>query len=991
LSRITRIFFCKMYLNCHSYFSTKYGVMSIAEVLEESMVKQTGKIILTDINTTSGCLELLRLADKKKIEASVGIDFRNGISQKYIGLPNNNQGFEELNRHLSFHLKNKIEFDAGAPDFQNSQIIYPFSALGKIKLRDNEYIGVKVSDLQNMQFINNKVLKSKMVMLGSSTFKDDTDFKTHRLLRAIGQNTLISKLPLTERADANDRMLQKDDFINPFLNFPQLIKNTEKILDHCKVSFNFGVNNNKSLFTKSKSDDQLLLEKLAWEGFYYRYGNAHPVAKERLEKELKIINDLNFTTYFLITEDIVRYAQHKGYFHIGRGSGANSIAAYCLQITDVDPIELDLYFERFINSHRTSPPDFDLDFSWKDRDDVTDYIFIKYGTEHVALLATYSTFQFNAAIRELGKVFGLPKEEIDNLPYNIKKKKFDTYTNTILKYAARIENYPNHLSIHAGGVLISEKPIYCYTATELPPKGFPITQFDMITAEDVGLYKFDILSQRGLGHIKEAVDIIHQNRGVHIDIHDIRTFKEDTTIKALIRTGRTMGCFYVESPAMRMLLSKLKCETYLILVAASSIIRPGVARSGMMREYIQRFHHPEAVVYLHPKMKDLLQETFGVMVYQEDVIKIAHHFAGLSLAESDVLRRGMSGKFRSREEFKKIEAQFFDNCKERGYSDELSKEVWRQIESFAGYSFSKAHSASYAVESFQSLYLKAHYPLEFITAVINNFGGFYSTEFYVHEARMCGAVIQAPCVNNSSQFAIIKGIEIYLGFVLVKDLEKNAMHQIISERQKNGAYKNFSDFAKRINVSLEQLFILIRVGALRFTNMSKQELLWEAHLVVTPHKKPVSVVGNELFDTPHKTFKLPQFTYHPFAKAFDELELIGFSLCNPFDLLKEPIKEMIHTKNLRNYLGGVINIVGYLVTVKNTTTITNKRMQFATFIDRLGYFYDTTHFPNAVEKYPFTGKGIYAVTGKVIEDFGALSIEVSAMERLKIVDDPRYA
>ena len=980
-----------MYINCHSYFSTKYGVLSIADLLDEAEVKQVGKIILTDINTTSGCLEFLRQATKRKMAASIGIDFRNGMEPQYIGLPINNQGFEELNRHLSFHLQGKISFPASAPAFGDSFIIYPFSALGKITLRSNEYIGVKASELSSLYLINDKAIQSKMVMLGSCSFRDNTDFKTHRLLRAIGQNALISKLPSTQWADANDTMLQKENLIAPFLNFPELIFNTEKILDQCRVDFAFGANNNKSLFTASKTEDVLLLSKLAWEGFQYRYGNQNQEAKARLEKELRIINELNFTTYFLISDDIIRYAKHKDYFHIGRGSGANSIAAYCLQITDVDPIELDLYFERFINPHRTSPPDFDLDFSWRDRDDVIDYIFKKYGTEHTALLATYSTFQFNSAIRELGKVFGLPKEEIDNLPYNIKNKKFDTYTNTILKYAARIENFPNHLSIHAGGILISEKPIYCYTATELPPKGFPITQFDMITAEDIGLYKFDILSQRGLGHIKEAVDIIHQNRGEAVDIHDIKTFKEDKTIKNLIRTGRTMGCFYVESPAMRMLLSKLQCETYIILVAASSIIRPGVAQSGMMREYIQRFHQPETVVYLHPKMKELLEETFGVMVYQEDVIKIAHHFAGLSLAESDVLRRGMSGKYRSRAEFKKIEEKFFSNCNQKGYSNELSREVWRQIESFAGYSFSKAHSASYAVESFQSLYLKAHYPLEFITAVINNFGGFYSTEFYVHEARMCGAIIQAPSVNDSCDLAVLKGNTIYLGFVLVKELEKNTVCKIIDERNRNGVYKTFADFAKRVNISMEQIFILIRVGALRFTNMSKQELLWEVHLVISPKKNTVPASSNELFYTPHKTYQLPKLTCHPFEKYFDQIELIGFALCNPFDLLKQPLQSMIHIKNLGNYLGTVISMVGYLVTIKNTTTTTKKRMQFATFIDRFGYFFDTTHFPNKVEKYPFMGKGIYSVTGKVITDFGALSIEVISMEKLRMVDDPRYA
>ena len=266
--------------------------------------------------------------------------------------------------------------------------------------------------------------------------------------------------------------------------------------------------------------------------------------------------------------------------------------------------------------------------------------------------------------------------------------------------------------------MIAEKSIHYHTGTFLPPKGFATTQFDMVVAEDIGLHKFDILSQRGLSKIQDALHIVRKNKpeDILLDIRNLQAFKQDEKIKSILRNGRAMGCFYVESPAMRMLLKKLKVDTYLGLVAASSIIRPGVSNSGMMREYIVRFTDPERRQAAHPVLLDIMPDTFGVMVYQEDVIKVAHYFAVLSLGEADVLRRGMSGKFRSREEFKNVENQYFENCKARGYSLELAQDIWRQIESFAGYAFAKGHSASYAVESYQSLYLKAHYPLEYMVA-----------------------------------------------------------------------------------------------------------------------------------------------------------------------------------------------------------------------------------------------------------------------------------
>lgn len=587
----------------------------------------------------------------------------------------------------------------------------------------------------------------------------------------------------------------------------------------------------------SAKRDHHKLMSLCYEGLSYRYPNTDDTIIDRFEKEIQMIGELGFSSYFLINHDIVRYARSKNYFYVGRGSGANSMVAYLLRITDVDPIDLDLYFERFINPQRTSPPDFDIDFSWNERDDVIDYIFNRstFGREHVALLATYSTFQRDAAIRELGKVFGLPKAEIDSF-FESGNAKRDHISNLVLQYAQRIIDLPSHLSIHAGGVLISEKPMTYYTALDNPPKGFPLTQFSMLEAEDLGLYKFDILSQRGLGKIKDAVAIIEKNRQVKVDIHDIKRFKEDEAVRHNLEQANLMGCFYVESPAMRMLLKKLKAKTYLDLVAASSIIRPGVAQSGMMREYILRFHDESRRTYIHPMMEELMRETFGVMVYQEDVIKVAHYFAGLTLTEADMLRRGMSGKYRGRAEFEKVKDAFFKGCAQKGHAPDTTAEVWRQIESFAGYAFSKGHSASYAVESYQCMFLKTYFPLEYMVACINNGGGFYAAEFYVHEARLNGGIILAPDVNHSAYETTISGKNVYLGFHLVGELETKTAENILNARTQEGPFTSLAGFMQRVEISLEQLRLLIRINALRFTGRTKQQLLWDIHEMIGHEK-----------------------------------------------------------------------------------------------------------------------------------------------------------
>ncbi len=977
-----------MYLNCHSYYSLHYGTLSIGEMLDLATQNGIGTFALTDINTTMGIPEFAMEAQKKGIKPVAGCEFRNDDDLLYIAIARNHEGLKELNDWQTEHNLQKKKYPADAPAFNHVYIVYPLGLKPANGLNENEFTGIKSRQLNKLLTSEYRNFPEKLVVWQPVTFQCQTGRFLHKSLRSIAHNTLISKLQPSQFADEAEDM-DYPTLLNQFRNFPEIVGNTQKLLDSCSLNIDFKSNKNKKMFTQSVYDDKLLLEKLAFEGMVYRYGKCNAEAKRRVSHELEIIHKLGFSSYFLIAWDIIRYGMSRGFYHVGRGSGANSIVAYCLKITDVDPIKLDLYFERFLNPQRTSPPDFDIDYSWRDREHIQDYIFKRYGYQYTALLGATTTFKDRSIFRELGKVFGLPKEEIDLLADNPDDVRNQNHiTGLIGSLGQKMMNFPNNRSIHAGGILISEEPITYYTALDLPPKGFPTTQWDMYMAEDLGFEKLDILSQRGIGHIKDAVDIILENRGEKVDIHHVERFFQDEQVKFQLRTAETNGCFYIESPAMRGLLTKLHCDNYLTLVAASSIIRPGVAKSGMMKEYIQRFHYPEKIKYLHPVMEAQLKETFGVMVYQEDVIKVAHYFAGLDLAEADVLRRAMSGKYRSKIEFQRIVDRYFSNCREQNYPEEITKEIWRQIESFAGYSFSKAHSASYAVESFQSLFLKAHYPLEFQTAVINNFGGFYRTWVYFNEAKRQGATIELPCVNYSRSETRIVGKTIYTGFVHVQNLEQNTIQQLLDERARDGKFLSLTDFISRVNISKEQLVILIRLGAFRFCNKTKAELIWEAYLLIN---RPAPVVQTRsIFQPQERKYQLPEFEQPLLADAYDEIELLGFPVTlSPFDMLETSFRGEVTAKKMMENVGRKVRMLGRLVAIKYVHTSRNEIMHFGTFTDVQGEFFDTVHFPPSLKQYPFRGDGIYLMLGKIVEEFGFPSLEVEKMAKMPIKPNPK--
>jgi len=981
-----------MYLNCHSFYSLRYGTLSVEALVNQAVINGVESLALTDINSTTGITDFAKLCIEAGIKPLAGVEIRKNDQLLYVAIAKNLEGFKEINELLTKTNLSEMPLPLQSPYFNNVFVIYPTTNTPDI-LQKHEFIGIRPVELKRYK-PSFTAQAEKLVCLYPVTFSTKQEFNLHKLLRCIENNVLLSHLSEKQHAGIGECMIPEKQLKALYQDYPYIIRNTELLFDQCSFPFDFNSPKNKKCYTSSYYEDKILLETLALEGFKDRYSPNDKHAKQRLYDELEIIHKMQFGCYFLTTWDIIRHSLSKGYFHVGRGSGANSIVAYCLKITEVDPIELNLYFARFLNNKRSSPPDFDIDWSWTDRDDIIDYIFKRFGREHTGFCGTVTDFKHRSTVRELGKVFGLPKEELDQLSrMSFEHQPQDKLVKNIQHYGKMLAGYPNQLSMHSCGIYITEEPIANYTAMNIYPKGVPTCEIDMYIAESFHLEKIDILSQRGLGHIKEAVEIAEENRGIKINISDTKSFKNDKKCNELLRTGKTLGCFYIESPAMRGLLRRLQCDSYETLVAASSIIRPGVAQSGMMREYVERHRDHSRIKYFHPVFEEQLKDTYGVMVYQEDVIKIAHHFAKLDLNDADVLRRGMSGKSRSQKEMDKVKNQFFSNCQELGYPKEIVEEVYRQIASFAGYSFCKSHSASYAVESYQSLFLKSYYPLEFITAVINNNGGFYRPEVYINEARMLGAHIEAPDINYSNANARLKENTIHLGLDQIMHLSKKGIEAICKAREIGGDFSSLLDVLERAKLKFDDISYAIYAGALRSISRSKGQLIIEAKRFFS--HEPAKTNELQLFNIKPKEISYEIDEGDMFENAFDEMEGLGYPVSvSPFNLLKTNYRGAVFASELLQNANKVVRMVGYLISIKDVPIVSKDgktKMNFGTWIDVYGGYFDTVHFPDSLKKHPFTGLGCYLLLGKITVDHDFPSVEIQKMEKLPMIADPRYS
>jgi len=788
-----------IHLNTHSHYSFCRGANSIEDLCQAAKRRGMDSLALTDTNGIYGLIWFLQIARETGIKPIIGAEIvSDGL--RALLLVKNRKGYNNLCRIISQRHLHKYFSLLDVLVRYNDGLFLLIDSIPLINLlqqkipQENLYIEIQPGPRRRKLLEYARSVGIPQVATNGVYFINQEDYPLHRLLRAIDCNSSLSQLDESELAPKDAWLKNSQQMAQAFPDCPQALENTRKITDLCLHELDFGGPIFPAFNGYSNGTTYDILKKQCYLGAKKRYGEITEKVRERLEYELKIIKDKGFAPYFLVVQDIVQQSRRT----CGRGSAAASIVSYCLEITHVDPIKHKLFFERFLNMGRKDPPDIDVDFPWDERDEVLDYIFEKYGSNHTGMISNHVGFKARAAVREIAKVYGLPEAEI-----NLVTKKLSSYWradrvremidnhpayrhheisgtwNEIISLAEKLQGCPSNMSVHCGGVVITPENINNYVPLEPAPKGVNIIQWEKDQAEEAGLVKIDLLGNRSLAVIRDALRAIEQNYGVKIQ-YALWNPIDDPKTQALIKNGDTIGVFYVESPAMRLLQKKARTGDFEHLIIHSSIIRP--AANDYIREYLKRLQG-EPYDPLHSLLDKILEETYGIMVYQEDVSKVAMALADFDAAEADDLRRTLSKK-RIEKKMIDFKEKFYSGAVRKGVDRKTIDRIWQMILSFSGYSFCKPHSASFALVSFKSCYLRAHYPAEFIASVISNQGGYYSTFAYISEARRMGLTVLLPEINKSEWHYAGKDKQVRVGFMQLKGIRRGAVDKILIERQK---------------------------------------------------------------------------------------------------------------------------------------------------------------------------------------------------------------
>jgi error-prone DNA polymerase len=1016
-----------VHLHVHSHYSFLRGADSVADLALAAQRHDMPALAITDRNGLYGVIPFQNACDDCGIKPIFGAQLVTE-SVSCVALVKDGDGYASLCRAitaLQLH-QTKGDFDLAThlANDRTGLIVFSRDVAFLEQLQNTSgprdlYIEVLPGTPRRSLKEAQRRTELPLVASNNVWFVYPEDYTRHRLLTAIGQNTFLDSIPPGETAGERHYLKSPAEMAGAFSDIPEAIENTQRIADVCNHRILLGVLRlPKFPFTDGRPAFDVLRDKTE-AGLVRRYGVVSDAVRRQVERELDIIREMRYADYFLIVSDIVDAAKARRIPTCGRGSAANSVVAYALELTHVEPLSHNLYFERFLNRGRSDCPDVDIDFSWRDRDRVIDWVYERYGRDRVAMIATHVTFAARGSVREIAKVMGVPPPEITRITKRLPSgwgtgsiaaaMKNDPRAHglpadrepwkTIFAMAGQLNGFPKHLGIHAGGIVIAPSPLTDHlplqpAAKETDAGHVVVTQWDMYPVEDMGLVKIDLLGNRSLAVIDDAVLAVKDNTGTVIDYTRFNPITDRKT-KNIIRRGETMGCFYVESPSMRNLLRKLDCLTFDGLVAASSIIRPGIASSGMMQAYIERFHHvrrhgthdPEW--YLHPQMRQALAETYGVMAYQEDVLKVAESIAGMSPEDSDGLRKAMSKK-RDFVAIERYRRQFVGGAIANGCARDVAQELWRQIESFSGYSFCKAHSASFALVSYQAAYLRAHHPAEFMAAVLSNYGGYYATFAYISEAKRMGLRILLPCVNRSEYRYTGADDWIRIGLIQIQSIHHQRLAQLLKERDRNGPFADLADFVRRVPILSHEVEILIRAGAFDAIAQGKNrpELLRQLIMLCAGPGQHHGV--NRFQSTLFPDAQLPEIAP---SRDYDwrhvlacEAECIGFTAsAHPLDLYTQKLQRYTITKanELEKRIGRTVTLVGWQVTRKRLRTRQDEPMVFITFEDTHG-LYETVIFPREYRRLASLtmNAGPFVVRGEVTEEYGALTVTVKDMRLL---------
>jgi DNA-directed DNA polymerase III PolC len=1038
--------------SCHSHGR---GGSTPGALLSRAVSLGYRRLALTDRNGLYGAVDFYRAAREKGIVPILGaeVDDPTDPSRAVTVLAADRGGFTSLCRMVTRrHLEEGFDLVAEAGRLgpgcrllaSREELLAELSAT---PARPVTYASIGPRELSGdgrparLLAARARVLGVPVVAAGDVLFAAPGDLPVQRLVRAIGLVTTLERVPPEEAALPSQHLAPADEMAGRFLPFPGALEAAARLADECAVELDVGVWKYPGAAVPPGETPFSLLWQKAARGLGRRYRPVTPEAVRRLARELSVIQANGFAPYFLLVDEILAEARRRGMRHVGRGSAANSLVSYLLGFTAVDPLAHDLLFERFMNPARSSPPDIDLDFSWRERDGLLRWVFERYGADRVAMIGTHVTFGPRAALRETARAMGLPPAEIGPVTRRVPHWGVDSLAALpatvpecrdlpfdrepwagIVALAQAIVGFPRHLSVHPGGIIVAPEPLERWVPLQRAAGGHVVTQYEMHAVEAIGLIKIDLLSQRSLGVLEDclrglAADAASPGgvasdgdraaraqrsehggevagdrtppgvapfprqtaRGCSLStLEDLAAVGADPAVRAMLREGRTMGIFYVESPAMRSLLRKLGTETFGELTAASSVIRPGVAESGMMDAYISRHRDPGKVTFLHPTLEEVLGETHGVMIYQEDVIRVAHRVAGVSLAEADLLRRAMSGKERSRDGMASLRTRFIAGARRNGVPGPVAAELWRQVESFAGYAFCKAHSASYAVLSMQLAWLKVHHPARFMAAVLANGGGFYTPDVYLQECRRMGLRVLPPDVNRSADTYTADGADgVRLGLSCVKGLTRKGIDALLASREADGRFRSPADLRARARLNRAELDALVRCGACDSLGGNRPSLLLRM--------MEAEAGGGALLCEPLAERRPEVRDYTLAERCRAEAELLGFPLsAHPLELCRGAIpRGTVSAADLPRLAGRRVRMAGRPISAKRVVTRGGEAMKFLSLEDLTGTF-EAVIFPDVHRRTAaITLDGApLLLDGLVEESFGVASLTVSGVRRL---------
>lgn len=850
-------------LHTHSYYSLLSGVAAPAELARAAAEAGMSAVALTDQHRLTGAVEFVEACQAAGVRPLLGltleVEVAAGQAYPLVFLAHNLHGWAQLCQlstaatstetltvnvqQIAEHASDLLCLSGGGRSWLNHLVQHNTKAAAQWLAQLHELFADRLYVELQTHTQEERVLNTALAQLAQAQniplvathsvfYLRAAQAETQRTLSAIRLIRPRATLTPAEVAPVDAHWLTPTEWAARFAAWPQALANTHEIAARCTLTLPLGQPHYPAIELPPGVTALAVLREKAYAGAGEQYQLIDATVRARLEHELNIIGERGYAPLFLILEDILRFARQSGVPLSSRGSAASSLVAHCLGLTSPDPLRLDLYFERFLNPARATPPDIDTDLCSRRREQVIRYVFEKYGRDRVAMVATINRFRSRSGLRETAKAFGLPPKLISELVEALPERWYGPHSvghtndpfaelraahpqhSAIFEHAAALRGLPRHLSIHPGGIVITPGPLTERIATQPAANGVTIAQFDLEAIERFGLIKLDLLGIRGLSVLGDvAVSVARDADTEPLSVLNAVP-EDDAAVREMLRTGRTIGCFQVESPGMRGILREIQATTVDDLMVALALYRPGPLTGGLKDSFVRRHLGQEPVRHLHPALAPLLAETHGVILYQEQVLRIAHGLAGLSLAEADLLRRAMS-HFDPGKQMQTLQEKFVAGAQAHsGVPPEIGARVWELMAAFAGYGFPKAHAASYAQIAWKAAWCKAHFPAEFMAAVLANWGGFYSQRVYLTEARRLGLPLHGPHLNHSqTEFTVVRqadGPHLYMGLNQVKDLTQRTQRAILRARP----FHSLADFLTRVDPRPAEAESLIQVGAL---------------------------------------------------------------------------------------------------------------------------------------------------------------------------------